>query len=522
MKVVVHGKNETALFYDEQVSLKKVLHDCTSELPMPCGGNHKCGKCRVKVKGSISPISEEEQELLGYCYSDERLACFARAIGDCEIFLADYCSKILTDGFRTKYSFKPISKGIGAAIDVGTTTVAAYLYNLDNGNKLCERAMENPQASFGGDVISRIEASLSGNAEKLKNLICSTITALIKDMCRDANLKYTDCKTAVITGNTAMMYLLLCKNVSCLSAAPFEINCFLGEYTRIDDNGVKIRAYIPRTVSAFIGSDISCALVSAYDKIKKENAVLLIDIGTNGEMAIIKDEKIMCCSTAAGPAFEGSGIYMGCMAVEGAINKVWLENDQIYFSTIGDLPPCGICGSGLIDTVSVLIRAGLIDETGHINNENIRYSEYLTEYDGKPAVKVGKSDIILTQNDVRAIQLAKAAIRAGIDSLLNACNIMPHNVDRLLLAGGFGSYINVENAAVIGLIPFEIAKKSVAIGNAAGMGAISILLSKEALEKNSQIAKKAVTLDLSSSAYFMDKYIENMLFDSEIQSEENE
>ena len=514
MRVTVRGKTVKIIECENPVSAEQVLRESGIGFSMPCGGNHTCGKCRIRVNGSVSEMTAEEKKLLGEAEENERLACFVTLTGDCEIITGGAKTEIMTEGFRSDYGLDPIGEGCGIAVDIGTTTVAVYLYDLKTGSLKGKEAFSNPQAAFGGDVISRIEESLAGKGKELKEAVTAGIAKAAETVCKRAGVSVGLCRTAVITGNTTMLYLFLGKDVACLSAAPFEIEDYLGRFTGETELSEKIRLniYLPRTMSAFVGSDITCALVSAADIMKSEKASLLIDIGTNGEMAVIKDGSIFCCSTAAGPAFEGAGIHMGCMAVPGAVNKVTAENGRIEYTTIAGEKPCGICGSGIIDAVAVFISVGLIDETGCIAGEDTDYSGYVTELEGQPAVKIGDSGIVLTQKDVRAVQLAKAAIRAGVESLLNACGETADGIGKLVLAGGFGSYIDIKSAAGIGLIPRELADKTVAVGNAAGMGAVSVLLSRRAMEYSDEIAGKAVTLELSTSEFFMDNYVEHMMF----------
>ena len=349
-------------------------------------------------------------------------------------------------------------------------------------------------------MISRIEASLGEEKEKLRALISKGLEEGIAELCDKANINKEECKTAVVTGNAAMLSILLGEDVTGLSASPFTLADYFGKTVNI--NGM--RTYIPRAISPFVGSDITCALISGSDIMKNEKLSLLVDIGTNGEMAIKKGEEIICCSCAAGPAFEGTGIRMGAPAREGAINRVWQERGEIKYSVIGDKTADGICGSALIDSLALFLSLGMIDETGLIKNP--------TEFEGQPAIQIADSGVYITQKDIRSAQLAKAAIRAGIDSLLNSCGAASEDLGRLILAGGFGSFISPENAEIIGLIPPGTAKRTVAVGNAAGMGASAILLSRQALEKSEITAKNAASLELATSDFFMKSYIDNMYF----------
>lgn len=517
MKITINGEKRVVAEYPEPRLVSNILKDNGFKVSMPCGGAHKCGKCRVKISGSVSEMNENEKRLLsdadGY-----RLACFARAEGDCEITLSESKGAvIMSDGFCADFLSEPFGEKYGFAVDIGTTTVAVYMYDLKTCLKIGQDAFLNPQQSFGGNVISRIEAALLGHADELSRLIADAIEESFKKLCAANGVSVKDADSAVITGNTTMLYLLLSEDLKCLSGAPFEISRYLGEYIAAEKCGFcgfeNMTVYFPKTMSAFVGSDITCSLLASYELMKDGSAALMIDIGTNGETALMSGGKLWCCSTAAGPAFEGAGITMGSMAVNGAVNKVWLENGELSYTVIGSEKAESICGSGLIDAVSALLKAGIVDKTGRIDNCSEKYSRYLIECDEAPAIKIGDSGVIITQKDIRSVQLAKAAVCAGIYSLLSVCQITPDSVERLILAGGFGSFINPENAAAIGLIPKELAGKTVVAGNAAGAGASAMLLSKAKIQLGERLAQKSETLDLSTSPLFNEKYIECMSFE---------
>ena len=239
---------------------------------------------------------------------------------------------------------------------------------------------------------------------------------------------------------------------------------------------------------------------------------LLVDIGTNGEMALAAGGKMLCCSTAAGPAFEGAGIYQGMNAKEGAVSRVFLENGKIRCSVIGGVEAKGICGSGIVDAVAVMVKAGILDETGIINEEDHAFEGDITEVEEQPAFRLPGTQVVITQKDIRAVQLAKSAVCSGMLTLIEEAGMQPKDVKRLTIAGGFGAFIDVQSAQTIGLIPPGFAAKAVAVGNAAGTGASMVLLSEEVRRSSEKLAKRAETVELSSSPRFMDYYVENMLF----------
>lgn len=471
-------------------------------IEMPCGGHGKCGKCKVYVKGKANDLTENEKRLLS---EDEikrgiRLLCSLYAEGDIEITLSDSFGKaeIITDGFMPEFIIDTDFQGYGAAIDIGTTTVCARLYG-EKGRLISESSCLNSQKSFGADVISRIEAGIKGEGALLSRALRENIDFLLSDMAGSAKITVSDINSLVITGNTAMLHFLTDTDVEPLAKAPFEAKRLFGEVLLAKDIGINYvnsdaRVYLPPCVSAFVGADTVCALL-ASDILEKDGVNLLADIGTNGEIALCRDGKITVCSTAAGPAFEGAYLKSGMMGRSGAIDRVWLENGKIAFHVIGDVKPLGICGSGIIDAVQTLLFTEDIEKSGYME-EDVTLSE----------------GVFVTKDDVRAIQLAKSAVVSGIYTLLKEEGLSFSDVDSLSIAGGFGSRINLSSAEGIGLLPKGAKKKSKAIGNGALAGAAMLLLNKELRDKCDKIIKSAKTIELSDNAFFIDKYVENMMF----------
>ena len=517
MRITIQSQNQIiSQEYSDPVTLSQAVRDAGLTLDMPCNGKGTCGKCRVLASGSLSSPDPREEKILGNELSQGvRLACMTTATGDCQITLGKKDSQILSDGILPAFDFSPMGEKYGFAVDIGTTTVAVYLLDLSDGKRLDRDSFPNPQSSFGADVVSRIQEYLNGNGNQLQDLISQSLTESFSNLCKRHHIPKEDIDSIVITGNTTMLYLLCNQSVEPLSHSPFEITEFYGEFLSPQIAGISgfssARLYLPRTISAFVGSDITSAILSS-DIINSGKISLLMDIGTNGEMAISDNGKLYCCSTAAGPAFEGAGITMGMSAGAGAIDFVSAQDGIISYTTIKDEKARGICGSGLIDAMAALLDAGLVDESGCIDEENETYSDYLTEYHDQPAIKIGDSGVILTQKDIREIQLAKSALCAGVYSLIHAAGRSVEEVDELILAGGFGSFINCQSAGRIGMIPKELVNKTKAAGNAAGMGAIVALLSEKSRLESEDTAQSAETLELSTSPYFMDKYVECMMF----------
>lgn len=508
---VISGTETRTVLFDTPQKLSDLLLQQDLTFSMPCGQNGTCGKCAVLVTGSLSEPDEKEKKFIADKPENTRLACRCVALGDCEITLPTADSRIVAEGILPTITLDPMDGDYGFAVDIGTTTVAVYLYNLKNGSCIERVTFMNPQQSFGADVISRIEKASSGQAEQLQQAIRSAIEKTFLSVMRKRDLTVT---SAVITGNTAMLYLLIREDTTPMTAAPFEIDNYLGTtVTGLFAALPEMKVYLPRTAAAFVGSDITCSML-ACGMHESNDTVLMVDIGTNGEMGLLHNGKLSVCATAAGPAFEGAGITYGMSAANGAIDSVSASDGIIRHTVIGGGEATGICGTGLIDTAAMLLDTELIDETGCIEEENEAYEAYLTEYDDFPAVRLSEN-ILITQQDVRQLQLAKAAICAGIDTLLETAGIAPEDVDTFYIAGGFGRYINTASAATIGLFPKELAPRAVAVGNAAGAGASMLLLSKGLMDTADKLASEAEVVDLSTSPIFMEQYIERMHFDCE-------
>ncbi len=494
--VKINGKFQTA---SKGAKLSSLLFT-----DMPCGGHGRCGKCKVKAYGGLSELTDAEAAHLTQAElkSGVRLACMTCVEGDAVIEALPFTGvggKILTSGDAADFPLEPAFKKYGAAVDIGTTTLAARLYNAD-GKALAETGMLNPQISFGADVISRIESALKGSDGALANSVSGALDGIIRSLANTAGIPAKEIESIVITGNTAMLYLLTNTSVEPLSHAPFRARRLFGEV--VTAQSLKLRSvnpdtkiYLPDCISAFVGADTVCALIST-GIYKSENTELLTDIGTNGEIALKYGEKLTVCSTAAGPAFEGVGISMGMRGELGAIDRVKIENGVLKAHVIGDTAPRGLCGSGLIDAVACLLDTGVLDETGYLNGDSA----------------VIAPPVVLKNEDIRAVQLAKSAICAGINTLLKASSLSPESISSLYVAGGFGSCLNMENAGKIGLIPKPLVSKVKVAGNAALSGAAILLLNKSLRKEAAKTAKTATVLELSANPVFANEYMENMLF----------
>ena len=515
----INGQNTVTyfgavLFSCERTVTVKVNGICTEALTgtvlseivsgeKPCGGHGKCGKCKVTVRGDVSAPSAQEISLL----TEEelshgvRLSCLTRVTGDCEVETAakNSSEQVVTDGALPEIDLAPAFNKYGAAIDIGTTTVAAMLYGK-SGELLSKASCINPQQRWGADVVSRIEASLKGSSAQLALSIREALSHLLMTLASEANVDSNDIDAVVITGNTVMLSLLTEESVEPFSHAPFAVKRLFGEVLSAEELGLDSLSkdtpvYLPPCISAFVGADITCAILAT--QLCDGDTAMLADIGTNGEMALWRDGKLTVCSTAAGPAFEGVGISAGMRGAVGAIDKVSVKDGALHAHVIGDSSPIGICGSGIVDAIAAMLELEVIDETGYLEDE---------EYPVADGVSI-------CQEDVRMIQLSKSAICSGLMTLIDDGEISCDDIPVLYIAGGFGNYLNMESSAKIGLLPQSLAERAKTVGNAAVAGASMLLLNTGLREHISNIAKSADTLELSTSKIFSDFYISGMMFE---------
>lgn len=483
-------------------TLFQAMGDHAAHLDTPCGGAGRCGKCLVRAQGALSPADSQERSALGARLDQGfRLACRAVIRGDVEVWLteAHQDQRIRTDGALPDFPRDPLFARYGAAINIGTTTLAARLYG--EAGLLAQASGLNPQHTFGADVISRIQASMAGARTELARCICQGLDKLLEEMARQAAISPADIDTLVITGNTTMLYLLTGRDPTCLSRAPFEADELFGRFAAPGEISLsaapQARNYLPRCMAAFVGADTTTALL-ASGLCRDSASALLADIGTNGELALWHGGVLSCCSTAAGPVFEGAGISQGMQGSAGAIDHVVWRSGTLHVHTIGEGPARGICGSGIIDGVAALLEGGLLDESGALE-------------DDAEAVPL-TAEVTLTQRDIRMVQLAKGAICAGIHTLLETAEIPARQPDRLAIAGGFGSYLDLGSAARIGLIPPALAEKGESLGNAALTGACMLLLNQAFLEESGTLARQAQVVELSANPIFAKHYIDAMSF----------
>ena len=476
--------------FDAPQPLSALLAAADADLAQPCGGRGVCGKCAVVLTGAVSEPNAAELRC------QVRLACQAVITGDAEVTLpaALPLEQIAGGSAADLPAPAPTPGKYGAAVDIGTTTIALLLYQLATGRCVGASSMLNPQTSVAADVIGRIDASMKGQSAHLRRQVEEAIKTLLASACASAGLSADAVDALTLTGNTTMLYLLTGSDPAALSHAPFEADCLFGKEATV----LSRAAYLPNCLHAFVGADTSCAvLVSGM--LERAETALLCDVGTNGELALWHRGTLYIASTAAGPAFEGAGVSCGCASIPGAIDKVEVQGDALVCRTIGGGKAVGLCGSGLVDAIAAMLDTGALDETGYLEDEPFPLQDGVT----------------LLQADIRAVQLAKAAIHAGIISLLDAAHCPIDEVETMYLAGGFGSHLNLQSAVRIGLFPVELADRVRVIGNAALDGAALLLTDTTRRDDLHRMKQLARHVRLDGNPVFADEYVAAMLFSDE-------
>ncbi len=513
----------------EGMSVLDVLSDAgLGDIFAPCGGNGLCGKCLVQEVGETSLILHpDERRLLSPSLIEQhiRLACRMKPQAGCDVTISlisstrqaqvvsQFQERVATTRLRKEFP----SPSYGYAIDIGTTTVVVYLVRLDTGEILDNRSSLNPQTSYGGDVITRIQYAdeHAGGLLLLQKVIVRQLDLLMKDLMETHRIHRECIREIVAVGNPTMIHLLAGKDPSGIAVAPFIPTIDGPLHLMASDVGFSdlphVDLILPGGVSAYIGSDVTVGVSSSHI-LDATRPVLYIDIGTNGEIVLFDGKDVFCCSSAAGPAFEGASITQGMGAVGGAIDRVWLDEEGgVAYSTIGGSVAVGICGSAIIDILALLLDMGLVDETGAMDDKHPLAKRYLHTHNGSLAFRITDT-VGFTPSDVRQVQLAKAAIAAGSAVLLTEAQLDVSSLGSVVIAGGFGSFINASSAQRIGLLPQVSLDRIIAIGNAAGRGALDVLLVEDEGRNVEQIRKRARYIELSSSELFNEQYVEQMMF----------
>jgi uncharacterized 2Fe-2S/4Fe-4S cluster protein (DUF4445 family) len=506
---IIYGGETKKVQAEDGELLGDVIASSNLPLEQPCAGRGTCGKCKVLVEIGTAPPDDIEQKNLtpGEIALNNRLACRARVQGQTRIVLSPilvYSNKIFKGSSRYK---KEKDVALGLAIDLGSTTVAAFLTTLDDGEVAAGSGGLNQQTVYGSDVISRLAAAIESpvNANRLHRLALASINQAADSLNLSPSI-WKRINQVTIVGNTAMHHLLTEMPLDKLAYLPFQphntksIRDASPYMEGIFPEHIKIS--LPPLIGGFVGSDaLACLAYFGFDH--PSGPMAAIDLGTNGEVMVTDGSQILTASTAAGPAFEGVNISCGSRAVDGAITKVSRVSGDLILKTIADAPPIGLTGSGLLSAIAEFRRGGQIDLSGRIRGEN-----QSTETPNSILIS-SDPGIYLTQMDIRELQKAKGAIRAAIDILMNQLELTPNDLTRVILTGSFGGEVNIDSILELGLIP-PVRKELVeTIANGAGFGA-AMFLTEEGFALGESLAKRAQQVDLDQDANFYDFYIEGM------------
>jgi len=490
-----------------------------------CGGKGTCRKCLVRVQGDAK----------------EFLACQYRIEADLVVEVPHesrmFGHKILTHGITSrrdvppdiykKYQFADRTAGVyGVAVDVGTTTVVAKLMDMDSGQAVATQAVLNPQTRFGDDVISRIThgQSREGLAE-LHAVIIDCVNDLVYRLCADTAVTTEQIFEMCVVGNTTMNHIFLALPVEQLGQAPYRAYSIDAHDVSPAQLGLKMNprgnVHTVENIAGFVGAD-TVAVALAVDVASAEQVTLVVDIGTNGEIVLGTKDRLYAASCAAGPALEGARITCGSRAADGAIESVVAANADIDVDVIGGCEARSICGSGLIDSVAVLLDLGVVDATGrfvgadHSAQLPGAIAKRLCQKHGQPAFVLtpesqhSSRDVFLTQKDIREVQLAKGAIRTGIRLLQKRLGLRDSDIQKVLLAGAFGNYIRRESAVRIGLLPGVPLERIEFVGNAASIGAQMALISDHCRRQCKELARKIQYVEIAHDPDFADVFADSM------------
>lgn len=497
----------------------------------PCNGKGICGKCKVQVlKGNVSGEQPEEAEKLSEKERQQgyRLACMVQVTGDCRIrACADTgMMQVLTHGVTRAFAPDPDQSGYGVAVDIGTTTIAMSLVDLSNGETLAKEAGMNGQRAYGQDVLTRITYEMEHDQKGIRALqeaVVESVNQGIASLCGQIGIDKDEIVAVSVAGNCTMIHMFLGVDARSIGVAPYRPAFLQAQCVPATGLGLLVspeaKVYCLAQVSGYIGGDI---LAGAYvcDLLHSKKNTLFIDIGTNGEMILSRKGKLSACSCAAGPALEGMNITCGMPALPGAMESIVIREDGINYDTIGGKPPRGICGSGILEGVSELIRTGLIRPTGafvkpeKLAGNGFFQSRLVKEEDRTVFYLDREHEVSISQQDVRQVQLAKGAILSGLRSLIGREGLKEEDLDEVLIAGQFGSHLSAEALAGAGLIPRQLQEKVRYVGNTSQTGACMALLSETVRQDMEQLAKQIEYFELAESEGYQELFIESMRFPS--------
>lgn len=491
---IQYGTQHLSLDVDQGASLLDAIRLADLPFAAPCGGKGTCGKCKVYLENDNC--------------SEFVLACQTQAEEGMSIKVNDASSALDVELLHPAAD----NSEFGIAIDLGSTTLAAELVDLKSHSIIARAGCMNPQSIFGADVISRIEAANTGHLDEMHSLIVNGLYRLISTLCKKAAVPLSSIVDIVLAGNTIMEHIAAGLSPVSIGIAPYTPLSHFGEPVTLWEDLPPV--WFTPCISGYVGGDIVAGMLSGSTL-----PYLLIDLGTNGELALLTNEIMVSAATAAGPVFEGMNVRCGMPALPGAISDASYDDatDVISVEVLGNAEIRGICGSGLIDLIAIILSHELIDETGRLlwpDEIDSPLGTRIVTVDDAPAFKpLEYSDVVITQKDIRNLQLAKAAIAAGIEILLDEASVSLDDLASLGIAGGFGQHMDNTYAAMIGIIPAATLDRSASIGNSSLDGARKILLDQEVRQQVLTMARDTRYIELSVDNRFSGRFVENMGFE---------
>lgn len=535
MKLEILPGNQVIEIKPGETILQAIRKDNSISFESPCNGKGSCGKCKIILReGTLSPMEPAERRKVttqevaaGY-----RLACYAQCVSEEGTLVIEFPkgagkSVVLAEAeyektVKEQLFYVPGEMEYGIAVDIGTTTVAAVLLDLKTGDVLAKTSAINPQTTVGGDVLSRIAHTMmtEDGLEQLQKMIVDELNRMSGEMLQKTGLNASCIAGYSIAANCTMLHLLLGVDPQSLSRVPFKPVFTEGQMMPASQIGLlpenpKTMLYCLPSISAYIGADIVAGIYRS-GIFNTDKNIMFIDIGTNGEIVLSQKGKMFGCSCAAGPAMEGMNITCGMRAAEGAVEGVSYSDGEIRLKVIGDIVPKGICGSGVLETVAMLLNTRSMSASGKVEQENSLIKENFFRFGKSIGYYLHKGDvndnIYFNQHDIRQIQLAKGAILSGFCALIEKSGLSFEELDQVIIAGQFGSHLKAETLIDIGILPQETRGKVSYIGNSSLSGAISCLLDKSLTDLMEKLARKVDYMELGNYPHYDKLLMKCMMF----------
>lgn len=511
IEIIVNGKRYS--FPEGRWSLADLLWSAGYEIPLPCAGLGNCGKCQIKVRGDVEILDSDRKLIPPHRLSEGYLlACRVRKLrGSVEVELPNVER-------RKKIEIEEVKvERVNAGVDLGTTSIVVNFSPVERGRVFYSSSSLNPQTRYGADVISRVTYIGGDNSrlQKMRQGVVEYLNGEIESV-REA-IGFKKVELVGVAGNSIMEHIFLNLDPSPLTRFPFTLSFKDGVFKRGEELGISAeKVFIFPLVGAYVGGD-TVALLMDLEPLKKPARRVIVDIGTNGEIVVQNGENLFATAAAAGPAFEGGNITFGMRAENGAIERFWMEDDRLKYRTIGNLPPEGICGSGLMDLIAVLTEEGVVDENGAIRDPMEIDSPLFSRVKEKNGERIFlvyrdvKREIYVTQKDIREFQLAKGAIRAGMEVLLKKAELSWQDIDEVIIAGAFGSYLMPDSLISVGMFPEDVRNRIVFTGDAVIRG-VNKVLGRDLFDEANRMARKVKYVELSLEEGFQEIFLSSLSF----------